>query len=143
MIIPDVNLLVYAHNEADPRHGAALEWWRRLMNGTEQIGLPWAVTTGFVRVVTGRALGDAPISTSFALEIVDDWFRNPLVRTINPGGRHLTLFRETLAAAGVGGNLVTDAHIAALAMEYNAEVHSADYDFSRFPGLRWRNPLPN
>ena len=75
------------------------------------------------------------------MDVVEGWFRNPLVRSINPGRDHLRLFREALVAAGVGGNLVPDAHIAALAMEYQAEVHSNDSDFGRFPGLRWRNPL--
>ena len=76
-----------------------------------------------------------------ALEVVRDWFRFPHITPINPGPDHFTLFQQNLLAAGVGGNLVTDAHIAALAMEYQAEVHSNDLDFRRFPGLRWRNPL--
>ena len=141
MIVPDVNLLVYAHNEADPKHSAAVAWWESLLNGTEQIGLPWAVTAGFVRVITNRVSVSNPTTPEQAMDVVEEWFRNPLVRSINPGSRHLTLFRQALTAAGVGGNLVPDAHIAALAMEYQAEVHSADSDFGRFPGLRWRNPL--
>ena len=70
-----------------------------------------------------------------------EWFRFPQVVPINPGADHLTHLRRNLAAAGVGANLVTDAHVAAVAMEYQAEVHSNDTDFGRFPGLRWRNPL--
>ena len=141
MIVPDVNLLVYAHNEADPHHAAALAWWESLLNGTEQIGLPWSVTAGFVRVITNRSSVTDPVAPAQALDVVEEWFRNPLVRPINPGHEHLTLFRQAIVAAGVGGNLVPDAHIAALAMEYQAEVHSGDSDFGRFPGLRWRNPL--
>ena len=68
-------------------------------------------------------------------------FGQPHVSPLNPGADHLALLRRALEAAGVGGDLVTDAHIAALAMEYQAEVHTNDTDFSRFPGLRWRNPL--
>ena len=82
-----------------------------------------------------------PASPTQAVDYVREWFRFPHVAPINPGAEHLALFRRNLAAAGVGANLVTDSHIAAVAMEYQAEVHSNDTDFSRFPGLRWRNPL--
>ena len=75
------------------------------------------------------------------MALVRDWFRYAHVTPLNPGAEHLTLVQRHLEAAGVGANLVTDAHIAALAMEYQAEVHSNDSDFRRFPGLRWRNPL--
>ena len=82
-----------------------------------------------------------PISPTVAIDTVNTWFEPSHVGTINPGKRHLDLFRRNLEAAGIGGNLVTDAHIAALAMEYQAEVHTNDRDFARFPGLRWRNPI--
>ena len=82
-----------------------------------------------------------PISPTVAIDTVNTWFESPNVETINPGTRHLDLFGRNLEAAGIGGNLVTDAHIAALAMEYQAEVHTNDRDFARFPGLRWRNPI--
>ena len=81
-----------------------------------------------------------PATPATAADYVEEWFRLPNVIPLNPR-EHLTLFRRCLAAAGVGANLVTDAHLAALAMEYQAEVHSNDTDFNRFPGLRWRNPL--
>lgn len=87
-----------------------------------------------------RALVD-PATPAEAVDYLSEWFRHSHVISINPGPDHLTHFRRNLVAAGVGGNLVTDAHVAALAMEYQAEVHSNDSDFSRFPGLRWRNPL--
>ena len=82
-----------------------------------------------------------PATPEEAVDYVREWFRFPHVTPINPGAEHLTHLHRSLSAAGVGANLVTDAHIAALAMEYQAEVHSNDTDFSRFPGLRWRNPL--
>ncbi len=81
------------------------------------------------------------VTPSDAFDFVNDWFDSPNVSPINPGTRHFELFRRNLEIAGVGGNLVTDAHIAALAMEYQAEVHTNDRDFERFPGLRWHNPL--
>ncbi len=141
MIVPDVNLLVYAYNDAVQWHEPALRWWEDMVNGTERVGIPWVVTTGFMRLMTHPRLLAVPIDGAQAIDVVAEWFRFPNVVPINPGTDHLTYLRRNLAAAGVGGNLVTDCHIAALAQEYQAELHSNDADFSRFPGLRWRNPL--
>ena len=141
MIVPDVNLLLYAHDEASPLHPAARRWWEGLVNGTERVGVPWVVATGFVRLATHPSVLANPLSPARAVDYAEAWFRSPNVTPLNPGRQHLTLVRRALEAAGVGGNLVTDAHIAALAIEYQAEVHSSDTDFSRFPGLRWHNPL--
>lgn len=141
MIVPDLNLLLYAHDATSPRHEAARTWWEELSNGTERVGLSWLVVAGFIRLTTGPSVMGQPATPSQAIDTVEEWFRLPHVSPINPGSEHLRLLRQALAAAGVGGNLVTDAHIAALAMEYQAEVHSNDSDFGRFPGLRWRNPL--
>lgn len=141
MIVPDVNLLLYAHHEDDPYHDAAKVWWSGLVEGTELVGVPWLVSSGFVRVITMRRMMLNPLPVTAAIELVIGWFDHPHIVPINPGSSHLTLFRRNLEAAGVGGNLVPDAHIAALAMEYQAEVHSSDSDFARFPGLMWRNPI--
>ena len=141
MIIPDTNLLLYAYHENDLRHPRASHWWEGLLEGTELIGLPWLVVAGFVRISTNRRLLERPLTVESALEIVDVWFSYPHVSSLNPGSQHVRLFGQALIEAGVGGNLVNDAHIAALAIEYQAEVHSNDNDFARFPGLRWRNPL--
>ena len=141
MIVPDLNLLVYAHNDSTPFHDHALIWWEGLVNGSERVGVPWIVLAGFVRLMTHRRMLANPVTTTEAVNYIREWFRFPHVMPINPGVGHLDHFQRNLKAAGVGGNLVTDAHIAALAMEYQAEVHSNDTDFSRFPGLRWRNPL--
>jgi toxin-antitoxin system PIN domain toxin len=141
VIVPDINLLVYAYNDGAPHHGTASRWWEGLVNGAERVGVLWIVSTGFVRLMTHPRAVAAPISPVDAIAHVRDWFRYAHVSPINPGAEHLTHVQRNLEAAGVGGNLVTDAHIAALAMEYQAEVHSNDSDFTRFPGLRWRNPL--
>ena len=141
MIVPDVNLLLYAYNREAPLHNEARNWWVGLINGTERVGIPWAVANSFLRLLTIRGLLTHPATPSQALDFVREWFRQPHVAPLNPGSQHLTLLGQLLAAAGVGGNLVMDAHVAALAMEYQAEVHSNDTDFGRFPGLRWRNPL--
>ena len=141
MIIPDLNLLLYAYNDGAPFHDAARRWWEASVNGTERVGVAWAVATGFVRLMTHPMVLAHPATPATAADYVEEWFRFPNVTPLNPGTEHLALFRRCLAAAGVGGNLVTDAHLAALALEYQAELHSNDMDFGRFPGLRWRNPL--
>ena len=141
MIVPDLNLLVYAYSDGAPFHESARRWWEGLVNGTERVGISWVVATGFVRLLTHPSVRERPATPGQTVSYVEEWFRIPNVTPLNPGTDHLALFRRCLAAAGVGANLVTDAHLAALAMEYQAEVHSNDMDFGRFPGLRWRNPL--
>ena len=141
MIIPDINLLVYAYTQGAAHHGQARRWWEGLVNGTERVGVAWVVAAGFVRLMTHRAVLSRPASPAQAVDLVEQWFAYPHVLPLGPGTEHLQLFRRALDAAGAGGSLVTDAHLAALAMEHQAEVHSNDADFGRFPGLRWRNPL--
>ena len=141
MIVPDINLLVYAYNDGAPLHDAARRWWEALVNGSERVGVPWAVATGFVRLMTHSRALTSPIPVGDAVGHVREWFRYAHVTPLSPGADHLTHVQRSLDACGVGGDLVTDAHIAALAIEYQAEVHSNDSDFARFPGLRWRNPL--
>ena len=141
MIIPDVNLLIYAHNDSVPLHDLAKHWWEGLVNGTERVGIPWVVSSGFVRLMTHPRVLIHPVTPAEAVDYVRAWFQFPHIMPINPGSSHLAHFRRNLVTAGVGAHLVTDAHIAAIAMEYQAEVHANDSDFNRFPGLRWRNPL--
>ena len=141
MIVPDLNLLVYAYADEAPHHDAARRWWEGLVNGSERVGVPWVVSVGFVRLMTHPRVVIRPATPAQAVDYVLEWFRFPHVTPVNPGPGQLTHLRRNLVAAGVGANLVTDAHVAALSMEYQAEVHSNDTDFGRFPGLRWRNPL--
>ena len=128
MIVPDVNLLVYAHNDGAPYHDSARRWWEGLVNGSERIVVPWVVSAGFVRLMTHPRVLVSPVTPAQAVDYVSEWFRFPHVMPINPGADHLVHFRRNLLAAGVGANLVTDSHIAAVAMEYQAEVHSNDTD---------------
>ena len=141
MIVPDTNLLLYAYRKEVVFHVAAKDWWENLESGHERVGIPWVIVTGFVRIITNPRSATIPISHITAIDIVNSWFKHGHTTTINPGRRHLDLFRSNLQAVGVGGNLVTDAHIAALAMEYQAEIHSNDSDFSRVPGIIRKNPL--
>ena len=141
MIVPDTNLFLYAYLEEVEFHDDAKRWWESLVAGTEQVGIPWAVVTGFVRIVTNPRSVVSPVSPTVAIDTVNTWFEYPHIFTINPGSRHMELMRRNLEIAGFGGNLVPDAHIAAIAMEFQAELHTNDRDFERFPGLKWRNPL--
>lgn len=141
MILPDINLLVYAHNEASRFHEAAVRWWVEVMRNGEPLGLCWANVTGFVRLVTHPAVLAKPLTVEHALAITDSWFEPANVQWLHPGQRHYSLFGSLLKAVGTGGNLVTDAHLAALAIEHQCELHSNDTDFGRFSGLRWVNPI--
>lgn len=141
MVVPDINLLVFAYNEAAPRHEAARAWWEALMMGRERIGVPWAVVIGFVRLVTHAAVLEQPLPPGAAMERVRQWFTREHVQSLDPGPRHLVILEQLFESAGVAGSLTTDTHLAALAIEHQCELHSNDGDFSRFPGLRWRNPL--
>ena len=140
MIIPDINLLVYAYNADATEHAAAREWWENLLNSGQAVGLPWIVILGFVRLATTRGVLRNPATPAQALAHVESWLVQPGVAILNPGSRHVVELRTTLGVTS-GGAMTTDAHLAALAIEHQAELHSNDTDFSRFAGLQWRNPL--
>ena len=139
--MPDINLLVFAYNGAAPHHDAARAWWEGLMTGRAPVGMPWAVTVGFVRLVTHPAVLEQPLPPNAAIERVRQWFSREHVQSLDPGPRHLVILEDLFESTGVGGSLTTDTHLAALAIEHQCELHSSDADFARFPGLRWHNPL--
>jgi toxin-antitoxin system PIN domain toxin len=139
--LPDVNLLLYAADETSARHAAAHAWVGETLSGADTVGLAWVVLLAFVRLSTNPAVFDHPLSADQALDVVDGWLAQPCVTVIGPTDRHASLLRELLAALGTAGNLTTDAHLAALAIEHGAELFSCDSDFSRFSGLRWTDPL--
>lgn len=141
MIVPDLNLIVYAHNADAPDHAAARAWWEGLLNGDEPVAIPWVIALGFVRLMTHRSVLVMPMQPQVAVAHVRTWFARPNVEHLEPGSQHLDVLDRLLSAVGTAGNLTTDAHLAALAIEHQCELHSNDTDFSRFPGLRWRNPL--
>jgi toxin-antitoxin system PIN domain toxin len=133
--------LIYAINEAAPQHEGARDWLQRTMSGTEPIGLPWAVVIGFVRVSTHPRILTRPLSLERATELVDGWFAQPSVQVVEPTGRHWQIVKELLEPLPTVGNLASDAHLAALAIDHGARLFSTDADFDLFEGLRWTNPL--
>ncbi|MBI3664849.1 MAG: type II toxin-antitoxin system VapC family toxin [Acidobacteria bacterium] len=141
MIVPDVNILIHAYDADFGRHPAARAWWEDVMRLARPIGMPWATSLGFIRIVTNRSVVARPLPVREAVRIVRGWLEQPAVRVLVPGERHGEIVFHLLEELGAAGNLTTDAHLAALAIEYRAEIASTDTDFARFPGVRWFNPL--
>jgi toxin-antitoxin system PIN domain toxin len=141
MTLPDINLLLHAYNSDSPVHARARSWWEGLLNGREPVGIPWVVALGFLRLATHRQILTNPMTVGTACAHVRAWLAQPYVSVLEPGPRHAEILFTLLAALGTAGNLTTDAHLAALAIEHQAELHSTDSDFHRFSGLRWTNPI--
>lgn len=146
MIVPDVNLLLYAYRAESLQHEVARRWWESLLNGSEEVGIPWAVSMGFARVMSNPRISRNAVPPLEAVGYTREWFELDHIRPLNPGERHLQILRDLLDATSgtasvAAANRVPDAHIAAIALEHDSELHSSDADFARFPGLRWRNPL--
>ena len=141
MKLPDVNLLLYAADETAMLHQAARAWIEEALSGRETVAFAWVALLGFVRISTSPRTGDAPWSAGDALDLVDAWLAQPVATVVHPTSRHVSVLRDLLGPIGAGGNLTTDAHLAALAIEHGATLCSRDRDFSRFPGLRWVDPL--
>jgi uncharacterized protein len=140
MIIPDANVLVYAYDTSSPFHEKSKLWWESEINGGGSIGIPWAVTIAFLRVITHPRVFMHPIPIQEAIAIVQSWYKQPSVVPLDPGSRHLVLLVELLEQIQIGGKLVHDAHLAALAREYRAQIVSYDRDFERFSGVSIRSP---
>ena len=141
MILPDANLLIYAYNEDAPYHSPAARWLEGLLSGSETVCLSWTVLLAFLRLSTMRRLNQNPLSNGEALAIVNSWLQAPPARIVQPTDRHLAVLGELMQPLGVTGDLTSDAHLAALAIEHGATIHSADADFARFAGVSWVNPL--
>jgi hypothetical protein len=139
--LPDVNLLLYAYDSDSPRQTAAREWLEETLSGTETVAFAWAVMVGFVRIVANPAIFARPWDAGDALDVVDGWLEQPAVTVVHPTHRHAAVLRDLLTPLGAAGNLTSDAHLAALAIEHGATLCSSDNDFSRFAGLRWVDPL--
>lgn len=134
MIIPDINVLVYAYDATSPWHERASKRWISCMSGTTPVGLPWVVALGFVRLWTNPRVFANPMPMDRAAAHVESWIDRRAVRMINSGPRHAELLFGFLRTEGKGGNLTTDAHLAALAIESRGVIHTSDTDFLRFIG---------
>ena len=141
MIIPDVNLLVHAYNSDSPVHDRARSWWERTLSKPVAVGIPWVVILGYLRITTHPRILERPLPVKVALSHVSAWLAQPQVSLLHPGDQHASILFELLRTLGTGGNLTTDAHLAALCIEHQADLRSTDADFARFSGLRWDNPL--
>jgi toxin-antitoxin system PIN domain toxin len=141
VIIPDINLLLYATISGFPEHARARPWWEELLAGTADVALTGPTIFGFIRMSTNPRIFDRPIAVDDALERVEEWLARPPVRFLLPGPRHVEIAFRLLRHLGTAGNLTTDVQLAAHAIENQAELHSNDGDFARFPELRWTNPL--
>lgn len=141
MKLPDANLLLYAVDDRSPRHLPARDWLAHTLSGSETVAFAWSVMLAVVRLATNPAVFEHPLDADQALDLVEGWLAQPCATIVHPTDRHAAVMRELLKELGAAGNLVSDAHLAALAIEHGAELHSCDADFSRFPGLRWIDPL--
>ena len=140
MILLDGNLLIYAKVESFPQHATARRWLDGKLNGTTGVGLPWPSLLAFVRVVSNPRVFDRPCSVVEAWAQVETWLELPTAWTPEPTDRHRGILDTLIPNAGKA-NLIPDAHLAALAMEYGLILQTTDRDFARFQGLRWENPL--
>lgn len=141
MILPDVNVLVHAYNAGSPAHARARAWWEETLSSSAPVGLAWSVALGYIRITTHPRIAEHPLTVDRACAHVEAWLAQPQVMLLHPGERHAAILFGLLRGLGTAGNLTSDAHLAALAIEHQGEVASTDADFSRFPGLRWRNPF--
>jgi toxin-antitoxin system PIN domain toxin len=139
--LPDSNLLLYAVDERSPRHQPARAWLEGLLSGSETVGFAWSVLLAVVRLSTRPVIFEHPLSSDEALDLVEGWLAQPCAVVVHPTARHAAVLRELLAPLSTAGNLVADAHLAALAVEHGADLYSSDADFSRFGGVRWFDPL--
>jgi toxin-antitoxin system PIN domain toxin len=141
VILIDANLLIYAYSSNFAQHATTREWFDRQINGSARVGLPWASLLAFLRITTNPRMFARPLPMAKAWEQVSIWLACETVWTPVPTDRHAGVLATLLAQRGVHGNLVSDAHLAALAIEHGLTLCSADGDFARFASLRWHNPL--
>ena len=141
MMLPDVNLLVYAVDETSPFHAPARRWWDDTLSSTAEVGLCYPSLLGFVRLTTNRRVFASPLGIGNVVHRVQTWLDQPNTVLLAPTPRHWPILSELLRSSTAVGDLTTDAHIAAYAIEHAGTVYTNDGDFARFEGLRWKNPL--
>jgi len=141
MMLVDANILLYAEDAASPRHDQARVWWDEQLSGPGPVCLCWSVIDAFIRIGTNPRVFAVPRTLPQALRRVESWMAQPCVRIVTPTERHWEVFHRMLVEGQAAANLVSDAHLAALAIQHGCVLMSTDADFARFPGLKWKNPL--
>jgi uncharacterized protein len=141
MLLPDVNVLVYAHRQDGPEYPLYRRWLEELVSADAAFGMADIVLSGFLRIVTNPRVFARPTPVNLAVSFAEELRAHPNCVTVAPGPRHWSIFSRLCLEAGAKGNLVADAYLAALAIESGSEWITSDRGFSRFPGLRWRHPL--
>jgi toxin-antitoxin system PIN domain toxin len=137
----DANLLLYGVDRASPFHTRAAEWLTEQLNGPRRVGLPWQSLVAFLRISTHPRASAAPLHPHDAVRQVQDWLTPDVVWIPEPGPRHAVLLADLIGRHQLRGNLISDAHLAALAIEHGLTLCSTDTDFARFSELSWNNPL--
>jgi toxin-antitoxin system PIN domain toxin len=140
-MLVDANLLLFAVDSASPSHAAAATWLESALNGERRVGLPWASLTAFVRITTHPRASHRPLQPDQAWAFVETWLAAPTVWVPTPTERHADVLGKLLNGYRLTGNLVPDAHLAAIAIEHGLAIYSTDTDFARFKEVRWVNPL--
>jgi toxin-antitoxin system PIN domain toxin len=140
-LLIDANLLLYAVDSASDHHARTAEWLTEQLNGDGRVGMPWESLAAFVRIATHPRASEQPLSPGDAWGFVEEWLAAPTVWVPLPTDRHAEVLGGLVRRHRIAGNLIPDAHMAALAIEHGLEVCSADTDFARFTEIRWRNPL--
>ena len=137
MKVPDVNVLLYAEDEAAAHHDRARAWLESSLSEPEPTGFTWLALTGFLRLATSAAVYPRPLAPREALDVIDEWLEHPATTVVAPGAEHRRILRRLLEESGTAGNLTSDAHLAAIAIESAATLASFDADFHRFEALRF------
>lgn len=141
MIILDANILLYAYDGSSSLHEKARSWVEQVFSEETPVGLPWQTVCAFLRITTNAKLPGERFTIKEAAQIVDQWMKQPNIWFLAPGDEHWPLFRQMIMEGQAQGPLATDAQLAAITIEHGGVLHTTDRDFSRFPGLRWINPL--
>lgn len=142
MILPDANLLLYAYYPRAAQHKPSRAWLEAVLTGSEMVRFSWQTLWAFLRISTNPKVFERPLSITEAADAVSSWLERPNAAIIDPGDRHWAILRRLVEDGQCSGALVTDATLAAIAIEHGATLYSTDRDFSRFPDLSWKNPLP-
>jgi len=139
-VLLDANLLLWAHHRQFAHHEPARKWLADLLSDVPLVGIPWPSILAFARLSSHPRTLERPLEAATVIRVIDGWLERPNVRTPAPTERHAALFGEMVVRGRATGNHTTDAHLAALAVEWGLELLSADRDFARYPGLRWHDP---